>query len=56
MAKTVFIGHPIGGDIRANVAKVLKICEEVRSDFHDKSANHRKPQSWGVLPDIASQF
>ncbi len=31
MAKTVFIGHPIGGDIRANVAKVLKICEEVHT-------------------------
>ena len=31
MAKTVFIGHPIGGDIRSNTAKVLKICEEVHT-------------------------
>ena len=31
MAKTVFIGHPISGDIRGNVAKVLKICEEVHT-------------------------
>lgn len=31
MAKTVFIGHPISGDIRGNVEKVLKICEEVHT-------------------------
>ena len=31
MAKTVFIGHPISGDIRGNIIKVLKICEEVHS-------------------------
>ena len=31
MAKTVFIGHPISGNIRGNVAKVLKICAEVHT-------------------------
>ncbi len=31
MIKTVFIGHPISGDVRANVAKVLKICTEVHT-------------------------
>ncbi len=31
MAKTVFIGHPIGGDIRSNVEKVLRICGEVHT-------------------------
>ena len=31
MPKTVFIGHPISGDVRGNVTKVLKICEEVHS-------------------------
>ena len=31
MAKTVFIAHPISGDIRGNVAKVLKICAEVHT-------------------------
>ena len=31
MVKTVFIGHPIGGDIRGNVEKVLKICEEMHT-------------------------
>jgi hypothetical protein len=31
MAKTVFIAHPIGGDIRSNVEKVLRICEEVHT-------------------------
>lgn len=29
--KTVFIGHPIGGDIEGNVEKVLKICAEVHT-------------------------
>ena len=29
--KTVFIGHPIGGDIKSNVEKVLKICAEVHT-------------------------
>ena len=29
--KTVFIGHPIGGDIKGNVEKVLKICAEVHT-------------------------
>ncbi len=29
--KTVFIGHPIGGDIRNNIEKVLKICEEIHN-------------------------
>ena len=31
MKKTVFIGHPIGGDIRGNAEKVLKICAEVHT-------------------------
>lgn len=31
MAKTVFIGHPIRGDVRGNVEKVLKICAEVHT-------------------------
>lgn len=29
--KTVFIAHPIGGDIQGNVKKVLKICQNVHS-------------------------
>lgn len=29
--KTVFIGHPIGGNIKSNVEKVLKICEKVHT-------------------------
>lgn len=29
--KTVFIGHPIGGDIKNNVEKVLKICAKVHT-------------------------
>jgi hypothetical protein len=29
--KTIFIGHPIGGDIQANVKKVLKICAELHT-------------------------
>ena len=29
--KTVFIGHPIGGDIKSNAEKVLKICAEVHT-------------------------
>ena len=29
--KTVFIGHPVGGDIKGNVRKVLKICSEVHT-------------------------
>lgn len=29
--KTVFIGHPIGGDIKGNAEKVLKICSEVHT-------------------------
>lgn len=31
MIKTIFVGHPISGDIRGNVEKVLKICEEVHT-------------------------
>lgn len=31
MAKTVFIAHPINGDVRGNVEKVLRICEEVHT-------------------------
>lgn len=29
--KTVFIGHPIAGDIKSNTEKVLKICSEVHT-------------------------
>ncbi|MGC9602488.1 MAG: DUF4406 domain-containing protein [Minisyncoccia bacterium] len=29
--KTVFIGHPVGGDIKGNIEKVLKICSEVHT-------------------------
>lgn len=29
--KTVFIGHPISGDIKGNIEKVLKICMEVHT-------------------------
>ena len=29
--KTVFIGHPIGGDVKGNMEKVLKICEEIHT-------------------------
>ena len=29
--KTVFIGHPIGGDVKGNAEKVLKICAEVHT-------------------------
>ena len=29
--KTVFIGHPIWGDIKGNAEKVLKICAEVHT-------------------------
>ena len=29
--KIVFIGHPIGGDIKGNAKKVLKICAEVHT-------------------------
>ena len=31
MAKTIFIAHPVNGDIRGNVAKVLQICEAVHT-------------------------
>lgn len=30
--KTVFIAHPISGDIKGNVTKVLKICEKIHSE------------------------
>lgn len=29
--KTVFIGHPISGDIKGNIKKVLQICAEVHT-------------------------
>ena len=29
--KTVFIAHPVGGDIEGNIKKILAICEEVHS-------------------------
>jgi hypothetical protein len=31
MKKTVFIGHPIGGNIKDNAEKVLKICADVHN-------------------------
>lgn len=31
MKKTVFIGHPIGGNIKGNIEKVLKICAELHT-------------------------
>ena len=31
MKKTVFIGHPIGGNIKGNIEKVLKICAEAHT-------------------------
>ena len=33
MAKTVFVAHPIAGDIKENVRKVLEICKLVHT--HD---------------------
>lgn len=30
--KTVFIAHPIAGDIEGNVKKVLEICEKIHSE------------------------
>lgn len=30
--KTVFIAHPIAGDIAGNMQKVLAICEQVHND------------------------
>lgn len=27
--KTVFIGHPVGGDIEGNIKKILTICADV---------------------------
>lgn len=29
--KTVFVGHPIGGDIAGNIKKVLEICERIHT-------------------------
>ena len=29
--KTVFIGHPVSGDIEGNVKKILAICDEVHT-------------------------
>lgn len=31
MSKTVFIAHPISGDIEGNMKRVLAICEQVHS-------------------------
>jgi hypothetical protein len=30
--KTVFVGHPIGGDVEDNVRKVLGICAEIHTE------------------------
>ncbi|MFA6105373.1 MAG: hypothetical protein WC725_02110 [Patescibacteria group bacterium] len=30
--KTVFIGHPIGGDVKNNIQKVISICYEIHSE------------------------
>jgi hypothetical protein len=32
MVKTVFVAHPISGDIKGNIKKVLAICEEIHSE------------------------
>ncbi len=29
--KTVFVGHPIAGDIKGNMEKVLRICEQIHT-------------------------
>lgn len=31
MSKTVFIGHPISGDIEGNIKKILAICAKVHT-------------------------
>jgi hypothetical protein len=31
--KTVFVAHPIAGDIEGNMKKVLAICEQVHTKF-----------------------
>ena len=52
--KTVFMGHPIGGDVKNNVEKVLKICAEVhftrqRDGHSDYSKNRRdKTRFWAI--------
>lgn len=33
--KTVFIGHPIGGDVQGNMTKVLAICAQVHTQEED---------------------
>lgn len=32
IVKIVFVAHPISGDIKGNIKKVLAICEEIHSD------------------------
>ena len=29
--KTVFVGHPIAGDVAGNVGKVVAICKEIHT-------------------------
>jgi len=51
MTKTVFIAHPISGDIRGNVQKVLGICEKV----HTKDIIPVVAKSAGTLRDLQSE-
>ena len=30
--KTIYIAHPIGGDVSNNIKKVLKICSEIHNE------------------------
>ncbi|MCX6738806.1 MAG: DUF4406 domain-containing protein [Candidatus Parcubacteria bacterium] len=30
--KTIFVAHPISGDIQGNVEKILKICKEIHNE------------------------
>ena len=32
MVKTVFVAHPISGDVKGNIKKVLAICEDIHTD------------------------
>lgn len=42
--KTVFVGHPVAGDIEGNVKRVLKICEDI----------HRGGEAVPVAPYLVS--
>lgn len=32
MKKTVYIAHPVGGDVQGNAKKILKICRQVHTE------------------------